>query len=185
MTQEMFDKYLTPATFRYHLKMWVQHARRWHGRLGEKPTLVVRFEDFKADCKGPTSPPVTASPHTHPGGLCTGCSPMFTCEADRGAGAGAGLVRDEAAVSPPARLPTCWSQRCQRARRDARLECACHKDHRAKRHTAFTPHFSPEMLNQATLSVRSHQPRSHLSKATFSWLRVPSAAGIAHRRPQR
>ena len=32
--------------------MWRDHARAWIERMEKKPTLVVRMEDFKADCVG-------------------------------------------------------------------------------------------------------------------------------------
>ena len=35
---------------RYHLRMWRDHASTWLDRVDQKPTLVVRMEDFKLDC---------------------------------------------------------------------------------------------------------------------------------------
>ena len=47
----MLDDYLTVANFRYHLKMWQEHALKWAARAEKTPTKVLRMEEFKVDCE--------------------------------------------------------------------------------------------------------------------------------------
>ena len=47
----MLDDYLTVSKFRYHLKMWQDHALKWAARVDTTPTKVVRMEEFKVDCE--------------------------------------------------------------------------------------------------------------------------------------
>eukprot|EP01047_Picozoa_sp_COSAG01_P055418 COSAG01_NODE_6169_length_3814_cov_2.140781_4_plen_60_part_00 len=48
----MLRRFVWWVASRYHLNLWRDHARAWIERMEKKPTLVVRMEDFKADCVG-------------------------------------------------------------------------------------------------------------------------------------
>ena len=79
VTQEMFANYLNLGTFRYHLRMWVDHARKWHGRVGAfayrtRAASAIRFASaFRSpNSKWPHLWPFAFSTRTH---LCTTWSP--------------------------------------------------------------------------------------------------------------
>lgn len=112
--------------------MWLldrryQHTSEWITRTKEKDTLVVRMEDFKVDCTSVRTRRSRLQAHELTFWILSlPCQPCWSTQA-------LGRALDWLGV----------------ARREDRIECACGRDHRAKRASNFSHAFTPKMLQEA------------------------------------